>query len=167
VDSVKSIKPTRRARIVTIIGLTVVWYVIAKTISSNAVNTVFTSLTLMLYLLVPWTATNLVDFFFVRRGHYAITDLFSPRGIYGSWAWRGLTAYAIGFIVEIPFMVLPDISGWHYTGFIAKHISDVDIAWLVGLLVTSVTYWLLARSLNVSAELTAVKASEGELATVT
>ena len=46
----------------------------------------FTSLTLMLYLLVPWTATNLVDFFFVRRGHYAITDLFQPDGIYGAWA---------------------------------------------------------------------------------
>ena len=72
--------PTRRARVVTILGLAVVWFVIAKSISAYARSRrVFTSLTLMLYLLVPWTATNLVDFFFVRRGHYAITDLFKPR----------------------------------------------------------------------------------------
>ena len=55
------------------------------------------SLTLMLYLLVPWTALNLVDFFFVRRGHYAITEIFNPNGVYRRWGWRGLTAYAVGF----------------------------------------------------------------------
>jgi len=31
-------------------------------------------LSLLLYLLVPWTAVNLVDFFLVRKGHYAITE---------------------------------------------------------------------------------------------
>lgn len=44
--------------------------------STSAVSAVLNSLTLMLYLLVPWTALNLVDYFFVRRGHYAITDIF-------------------------------------------------------------------------------------------
>src|SRR5262249_3512169 len=127
VDSVKAISPTRRARIVTIVCLTVVWFVIGKSISTNAVSTVFTSLTLMLYLLVPWTATNLVDFFFVRRGHYKIRDLFTPNGIYGTWAWRGLTAYFAGFLLEIPFMVLPDIGGWSFTGPLAKQIDNVDI----------------------------------------
>src|ERR1700754_4141759 len=37
VDSVKPITPTRRARILTIVGLTIVWYVIGKSISTNAV----------------------------------------------------------------------------------------------------------------------------------
>ena len=116
VDSVKPINPTRRLRVITILGLAVVWFVIAKSISASAVATVFTSLTLMLYLLVPWTATNLVDFFFVRRGHYAITDLFKADGIYGAWGRRGLIAYGVGFLAEIPFMVLPDLGGWSYTG---------------------------------------------------
>ena len=91
---------------VTILVLAVVWFVIAEAISAGAVATLFTALTLMLYLLVPWTATNLVDFFFVRRGHYAITELFNPRGIYGKWGARGLIAYGVGFACEIPFMVL-------------------------------------------------------------
>ncbi len=85
IDSVKPIKPTRRARVITILALAVVWFAIGKSISASAVTTVFTSLTLMLYLLVPWTAANLVDFFFVRRGHYAITELFKVDGIYGRW----------------------------------------------------------------------------------
>ena len=118
----------------------------------------------MLYLLVPWTATNLVDFFVVRRGHYAITDLFTPDGIYGAWGWRGLTAYAIGFLAEIPFMVLPKIAGFTYTGPVAKHISDVDIAWLVGLGVAGTVYWLLSRSLNVRGEEAAIEVSDQRLA---
>jgi nucleobase:cation symporter-1, NCS1 family len=166
VDSVRSIKPGRKARVLTIIALTVVWYAIAKTISASAVSTVFTSLTLMLYLLVPWTATNLVDFFFVRRGHYAITDLFTPHGIYGEWAWRGLTAYFVGFVCEIPFMILPDLGGWHYTGPLAKQLSGVDIAWVVGLAVSAGVYLVLSRSLDVAGERAAEAGSERELAEV-
>src|SRR5262249_58704980 len=76
IDSFRKINPTKAARIITIIAFTVLWFVIGKSITTNAVGAVYGSLTLMLYLLVPWTATNLIDFFFVRRGHYAITDLF-------------------------------------------------------------------------------------------
>ena len=143
--------------------LTVVWYVIAESISSSAVDTVLNSLTLMLYLLVPWTATNLVDFFVVRRGHYAIADLFTPRGIYGAWGRRGLTAYALGFLAEIPFMVLPGIAGFTYTGPLAKQISSVDISWIVGLAVAGISYWLLSRSLDLREEAPAIEASDEQL----
>ena len=151
-----------------IIGLALIWYVVGKAnISSgtNAAGAVQGSLTLMLYLLVPWTATNLIDFFFVRRGHYAITDLFKPDGIYGVWAWRGLAAYsAIGFAVEIPFMVLPPIAGLSYTGYFPAHLTNgVDYSWLVGLAVSGLVYLLLSRSLDLAAEQSAIDASEQEL----
>jgi purine-cytosine permease-like protein len=120
----------------------------------------------MLFLLVPWTATTLVDFFLVRRGHYAITDLFTPRGIYGAWNWRGLTAYAVGFAAEIPFMVLPSIAGFHFTGPVAKQISEVDISWIVGLAVSGLCYWILSRSMNLNEERGAIEASETQLAEV-
>jgi purine-cytosine permease-like protein len=116
---------------------------------------------------VPWTAANLVDFFFVRRGHYAITDLFDPRGIYGAWGWRGLTAYFVGFACEIPFMVLPDLGGLHYTGPLAEQLSGVDVAWLVGLGVSGVVYLLLTRSLDLSRERAAEASSDRELAVLT
>ncbi|MGN6722258.1 MAG: purine-cytosine permease family protein [Marmoricola sp.] len=163
IDSFKPIKPTRRARIVTILVLAVVWYAIGESITGGAVNTVNTALTLMLYLLVPWTATNLIDYFFVRRGHYAITELFRADGMYGVWAWRGLTAYFIGLLCEVPFMVLYQIGHWSYTGFLAKQMNGVDIAWLVGLAVTSVAYLAITRSLNLTAEKAAEAASKQEL----
>jgi NCS1 family nucleobase:cation symporter-1 len=166
IDSVRKIRPTRAARIVTILGLTVVWFVIGQSVTSNGTNTVLNSLTLMLYLLVPWTATNLVDFFLVRRGHYAITDLFTPRGIYGVWGRRGLIAYGLGFLCEIPFMVLPSIGGFTFTGPIAKQISDVDISWLVGLAVAGTSYWLMSRSLDVRGESAAIEASDETLAAI-
>jgi nucleobase:cation symporter-1, NCS1 family len=110
----------------------------------------------MLYLLVPWTATNLMDFFFVRRGHYAIADLFNPHGIYGTWGARGLIAYGVGFACEVPFMVLPDLGGWSYTGPLAP--NGIDIAWIVGLIVSGGTYLALSRSLDVERELVAAAA---------
>jgi nucleobase:cation symporter-1, NCS1 family len=163
VDSFRSVRPTRAARVVTILALTVVWFAVGEAITGNAVNTVFTALTLMLYLLVPWTATNLVDYFFVRRGHYAITELFRPEGIYGVWAWRGLVAYGVGFLFEIPFMVLPTLGSWSYTGFFAQKLNHVDISWLVGLVVSSVIYLIVARNLDLESERDAQRVSDEEL----
>lgn len=66
------------------------------------------------------------------------------------WSWRGLTAYAIGFAAEIPFMVLADPGGWQYTGPGARQLAGIDIAWVVGLVVTSLTYLIVTRSLRPS-----------------
>ncbi len=153
IDSIRAIRPTRTARVVTIVALTVVWYVISRAVTGSAVNTVLASLTLMLYLLVPWTATNLVDYFFVRRGHYAIGELFTPGGIYGRWGRNGLIAYFVGFACEIPFMVLTGIGGLSYTGPAARQLSSIDISWIVGLIVSGSVYWLLSRSTDVRGEL--------------
>jgi purine-cytosine permease-like protein len=166
VDAFRKVNPTRAARIVTIVVLTVVWYVVAKSITTSAVGVVDTVLTLMLYLLVPWTATNLMDFFFVRRGHYAITELFRRDGMYGVWARRGLIAYFVGFAAEIPFMVLLNLVTLksYYTGPLAKDLNSVDISWIVGLIVTAIAYYALTRDLDVTAEAAAIAASDRELA---
>ena len=85
IDSFKTIRTSRAWRAATVLVLAAIWYGIGQSISTSGSNTavsaVLNSLTLMLYLLVPWTALNLVDFFFVRRGHYAITDIFRPDGV--------------------------------------------------------------------------------------
>src|SRR5919112_2736087 len=109
VDAFKNVTPTRRLRVITITALAVLWVVVSLSISAKAVDVLFAALIMMLYLLAPWTAINLIDYFFVRHGHYAITDLFVPDGLYGTWAWRGITAFLLGFAVSIPFWVLPGI----------------------------------------------------------
>ena len=168
IDSFRKIRTSRMSRALTVVVLALIWYAIGQSISTSGSNTavdaVLNSLTLMLYLLVPWTALNLVDFFFVRHGHYAITDIFRADGVYGAWGWRGLTAYAAGFAAEIPFMVLPPIAGFSYTGWFPGHVTGgVDYSWLVGLAVSGLVYWLVSRSLDTSAEQAAIAASERQL----
>ena len=168
VDGFRKVNPTRRARVITIVVLTVIWFVIAKAITTTAVGVVDTVLTLMLYLLVPWTVTNLIDFFFVRHGHYAIMDIFRPNGIYGMWSYRGLIAYAAGFAAEIPFMVLLNLVTLksYYTGPLAQDLNSVDISWIVGAVVTAVVYVLLTRNLDVGAEQAAIARSDAELRSI-
>jgi len=159
VDSVRKITASRAIRVVTILGCAVVWGVLGIGVVTNASTALNNSLLIMLYLLAPWTAVNLVDFFFVRRGHYAITEIFTPGGLYGNWAWRGLLSYLLGLALEIPFMMLS-----FYTGPAATALSGVDISFIVGLVVAAGTYLLTTRSLDLSAEQPAIGRSEAALA---
>lgn len=159
-DSFKPVPRTRRVRVITLVALTVVWVAISLSLSGNAIDILSASLTIMLYLLSPWTAVNLIDYFFVRRGHYAVTDLFTPAGIYRAWGKHGLAAYALGFAVSVPFFVLPGI----YVGPIAQRLGQVDIAWLVGLVVAGGAYLILSRSLDLPREKAPADRREAELA---
>lgn len=158
-NSLFDVHPSSRLRIMAILTVAASWIAITFTITANAIALLFATLTIMLYLLVPWTSVNLVDYFFVRRGRYAITHLFVPHGIYGAWGTRGLIAYALGFLATLPFFVLPDV----FMGPAARALGGVDIGWLVGLLVSGSAYLLLCRSLDVSREAGAIQGSESAL----
>lgn len=157
-DSFRPVRTSTRLRIGTILLFEAVATVIGLSLPSNYLTALNNTLIIMLYLLVPWTAINLIDFFVVRRGHYAITDLLRADGIYGVWAWRGLTAFAAGLISMLPFMVLS-----FYTGPLAKSLGGVDISFIVGLVVSAVVYLVLSRSIDRQAEQQAYEASEATL----
>lgn len=109
---------------------------------------------LLLYFLVPWTAVNLVDYFLVRKGRYAIPHFFTPKGIYGAWQARGIAAYLIGFASMVPFFHIVDAASGQaiFVGYFAQRMHGVDIAWLVGLLVAGSVYLALGRSIDLRAE---------------
>jgi len=113
---------------------------------------------MMLYFLVPWTAVNLVDFYLVRHGKYAIAEMFSPKGIYGNWAWRGVSAYLIGFVAMIPFF-----STTFFSGPVATALGGADMSFVVGLLVSGILYYVFSRNLDLTAEDVAREASERTL----
>ncbi|WP_044874477.1 cytosine permease [Pseudomonas sp. LFM046] len=154
VDSVRRINPTPRARVLSILVITLVLLACVLSIRGNGISILNTFLVLMLYFLVPWTAVNLVDYFGVRKGRYAIPHFFTPNGIYGAWQMRGILAYAVGFVCMIPFFYIYDAAAGKevFAGPIARMLDGVDIAWLVGLLVSGLTYFLLSRSLDLEAE---------------
>lgn len=60
-DCIRPVNPTRRLRIVTILVLSVVWLILGN-IFENATTALNNSLLIMLVLLAPWTAINLVDY---------------------------------------------------------------------------------------------------------
>ncbi len=158
IDSFKPVSTGSRLRIVVIILLTVVTLGLALVLD-NAITALYAALTIMLYLLAPWTAINLIDFYSVRHGKYAITDLFTPKGIYGNWGKNGLIAYAVGIAFELPFIYV--IGYYESPG--ATKLNGVDISWMLGLLVGGLVYWALTRSLDVTSEASAIEASEATL----
>ncbi|WP_083166066.1 purine-cytosine permease family protein [Mycobacterium aquaticum] len=155
VDLVKRVRPTRALRIAVTAATIAIYLLVALPFGDHVINAASNALSLMLFLLVPWTAVNLTDYFFVRRGEYAITDLFTPAGVYGGWSWRGIVAYFAGFAAMVPFAVLP-----FFTGSLGSLLGGIDISWLAGLLVASALYYAFTRNLDRSAEHAAITHSD-------
>jgi purine-cytosine permease-like protein len=105
------------------------------------------TLIFLAYLFTPWTAINLVDYFFVRKGGYVIGEIFKADGIYGRWGWRGNLAYGISLLCMVPFMVTTP-----FTGPGAAALGGVDISMFIGLPVAGLLYMWFCRSLDLEAE---------------
>ncbi|MEB3369712.1 cytosine permease [Saccharopolyspora mangrovi] len=110
----------------------------------------------LLYFLTPWSAINLVDFYFLRKERYDLADMYDPDGRYGRWCVPALVAYGVGIAVQIPFSHVEDI----FTGFLVPMLGGADIAWLLGLLVPGVLYWAAMRNRIESPEEKAVVHAE-------
>ena len=147
-DSLKPIKATVGKRIGTIALSLVVSVGISLTASKDFVAAFNEFLAILLYLFTPWTAINLVDFYWVRRGHYSVREIFNPNGLYGRWNWRGLVAYAVGFLSMVPFF-----STSSYVGPVAKMLGGADIAMLIGLPVSTIVYVVACRSMDLETEI--------------
>lgn len=127
------------------IGMTVVYIALAVLAAvfgrDNFLANFSEFVILLLYVITPWSAINLVDYFVIEKGHYRVDDLFRrDGGQYGRWNGMGLTCYIIGLLVQIPFMVTNT-----YTGFLGKALGNVDTAWLVGFVVPGALYLVWRR----------------------
>jgi purine-cytosine permease-like protein len=142
-DSLKPIKSSVGKRLITLaLGFGVSTF-IAFTASKDFAHEFGEFLAILLYLFTPWTAVNLVDFYVVRKGHYSVREIFNPKGMYGRWNWRGLTAYFVGFISMIPFF-----STGIYRGPIAEALGGADISMLIGLPVATIVYLITCRGVD-------------------
>jgi purine-cytosine permease-like protein len=157
-DSIRPVRSGSSIRVRSIVGLAVVWLSLALA-CTNATTVLNDWLIAMLYLLAPWTSINLIDFYFVRHGRFAVSDLFTPSGVYGRWGLRGLVAYGLGIAVEIPFMAVPNV----YQSPGATWLDGVDISWLVGLVVAGTVYFVSTRHLDHAREARAIALSDESL----
>jgi NCS1 family nucleobase:cation symporter-1 len=158
VDSFKKVRPTLGLRVVTLAFTAALSVIGALAATKNFLGNFNNFLLLILYLFIPWTAVNLVDYYIVRRGHYAIAEIFNPHGMYGRWGWRGIVAYLIGFAAMTPFFNV----GTLYEGPAAKALGSADISFFIGLPVAAVLYYVFAQSIDVAAETRVAEAEAAE-----
>jgi nucleobase:cation symporter-1, NCS1 family len=128
---------------------------LATVVSANFVLDVSDFISFLLYIVIPWSAINLVDYYLVRRGRYDVGAIFTPNGRYGAVNWRTIAVFLIGIAVEIPFM---NASYPAFEGPVAHALSGADISWLVGFVVAGGLYY--AVTLRDIARHTATPAAE-------
>jgi len=58
-----------------------------------------------------------------------------------------LVSYAVGILVQIPFL-----SQALYTGPLTAYLGGTDISWIVGIVVTAAVYWPWAKAAKRSAD---------------
>jgi len=95
---------------------------------------------ILLNVLVPWTAINLVDYYWLRHGEYDIPAFFrQDGGIYGRVNGPAVICYLLGILVQIPFIASPLL-----TSNVAHALGGIDLSWIVGLVLTAPAYYWLA-----------------------
>ncbi|WP_295959500.1 cytosine permease [Rhodoferax sp.] len=129
-----------RTRMLYIIGFVLLSMVIALAASSDFLNNFKNFVLLLLAVFVPWSAVNLVDYYLVSKEKVDIPALYDSQGRYGAYNSVALGSYLLGIVVQIPFL-----NQSLYVGPIAKMLDGADISWIVGLLVTSLVYYPLAK----------------------
>jgi nucleobase:cation symporter-1, NCS1 family len=106
----------------------------------------------LLYIVVwlaPWFAILMVDYL-LRRGRYDPLSLAAPkRGLYwrnGGVHWPGVIAQALGMVAALMW-INADFAVPSYVGPISDHFPGLhgsDFSWAIGIVVASITYYLLA-----------------------
>lgn len=131
------IKVTARVRIVMMLIITAVATVFCMLAGKNFVAFFIDFILFMSYFLIPWTAINLVDFYFIRHGIYSVKDIFDLNGKYGRINYFSCITFIVAIALEIPFM-----NTELYVGPLAKALGGVDLAWVIGLVFPAAAYYL-------------------------
>ena len=126
-------------RLFSVGALAIIGTVIAILASPHFLTNLENFVLFILYLLIPWTAINLTDYYLVRHGHYDIPEVFKINGIYGNVNWWAIGIYVLGFLVELPF-----INSGLYVGPLVKHLGGADISWIIGAIVSGGVYYVVA-----------------------
>ena len=133
---------THRARIVIAAAIFVVALLISIAGAKNFLTLYSHFNLLLLYLLIPWTAVNLIDYYLIRFGDYHVPSFFAEDGgIYGHYNVTALVCYLVGIVVQIPFIAVD-----FYTGPLARALGGVDLSWIVGIAVVGPLYYFAVRS---------------------
>lgn len=116
---------------------------IALAATDNFLSNFTNFLLFLLYFMTPWSAVNLVDYYWVRHETYSVADLFTPDGKYGRFTASAFVAYALGVLVQVPFM-----NSSLYVGPIANWMGGAEVTWIIGLVVAGGLYYVLSAGVR-------------------
>lgn len=143
-DSVRStwqqVKLSRLARVLGVLLISGVAIVLALLGWRSFVTTFSNFLSVLLFVFVPWSLINLVDFYLVQRERYDVASFYTPRGIYGGWRWVAVIPYLIALGLELLFVDQTDLKGP-----LVNALGGADISWIVGAVVAAVGYLIAVR----------------------
>ena len=97
-------------------------------------------LNVLLYVLIPWSAINLTDYYLIKRGNYDVPSFFTATGRYPGLIWSGLIAYLLAVAAQVPF-----IDQAFYTGSLVAPLGGIDISWVVGGVAGMLFYLIASR----------------------
>ncbi|RAG83101.1 cytosine permease [Streptacidiphilus pinicola] len=136
-----------RARALFTIAFTAITTVLAILVGSNTMTLFENIILILLYLLIPWTAINLTDYYLVRHGDYDVKAFFLKDGPYGRCNRGAVVIFLLTVAVEFPF-----VNSSVYEGPLATSMGGADISWLVGLVFAALAYYLYTARVRRPAE---------------
>jgi NCS1 family nucleobase:cation symporter-1 len=150
-ESVRStwqrVKLSRLARVAGVLLISGVAVVLALLGWRSFVTTFSNFLSVLLFVFVPWSLINLVDFYWVQRERYDVASFYTPRGIYGGWRWVAVIPYLVALGLELLFVDQTDLKGP-----LVNALGGADISWIVGAVVAAVGYLIAVRIVGRGAE---------------
>jgi nucleobase:cation symporter-1, NCS1 family len=141
---------SRLARVVGVLLISGVALLLALLGWQSFVTTFSNFLDVLLFVFVPWSLINLVDFYVVQRERYDVASFYTPRGIYGGWRWVAVIPYLVAVGVELLFVDQTDLKGP-----LVNALGGADISWIVGGVVAAVGYLIAVRITGRGAGVTA------------
>ena len=132
---------TARPRLVFVLLIVAASTALALVGQYSFLNSFTSFLLFLLAFFTPWSAINLVDYYFINKERYDIPALSDPAGRYGRWNVLGISVYVSGVLIQLPF-----VDTHFYSGPMVAQLGGVDISWIVGLVVPGVLYYVLSRS---------------------
>jgi NCS1 family nucleobase:cation symporter-1 len=138
------LRSTRTLRIVVCVVVAVLGALVATAGAGAFMTNLENYMTVILYILIPWSVINLTDYYVLRHGQYRTEDFYARNGSFGRVNLRAMIIYLLAFGIEVPFM-----NTTVFEGPVANALGGGDIAWIVGAAVTVPLYvggaWLARR----------------------
>ncbi len=143
------------ARVIGVLLISAVALLLALLGWKSFVTTFSNFLDVLLFVFVPWSLINLVDFYLVQHERYDIASFYTARGVYGGWRWAAVVPYLVAVGAELLFVDQTDLKGP-----LVNALGGADISWIVGGVVAAVGYLVAVRMARPGAHLIAEQPAE-------